>query len=92
MALTTQDSIETARKVPGAIGFAPYSKDFERDLSVLKIGGIHPVQAGFPSINVLALIHMDRTLTNHAADFLKFSVGDQARAIIFDYGGVPVGK
>jgi len=88
MALTTQDSIETARKVPGAIGFAPYSKDFKNGLSVLKIGGVHPLHADYPSKNVLALIHMERTVTAPAADFLKFSLGETARAIILDHGGV----
>jgi phosphate transport system substrate-binding protein len=92
MALTTQESIATAQKVPGAIGFAPYSKDLESGLAVVKIGGIHPLQPDYPSTNVLAIIHMDRTITHHAADFLKFSVGDQAGAIISDYGGVPAGK
>jgi phosphate transport system substrate-binding protein len=89
MALTTQESIETARKVPGAIGFAPYSKELEGGLSVLKIGGVHPLQRDYPSTNELALIHLDRTITSPAADFLKFSVGDRARAIISDHGGVP---
>ena len=89
MALTTQDSIETARKVPGAIGFAPYSKDFERGLSVLKIGGVHPLEDNYPSKNLLALIHMERTVTGPAVDFLKYSVSEAGRTIISEYGGIP---
>jgi phosphate transport system substrate-binding protein len=89
MALTTQDSIETARKVPGAIGFAPYSKDLERGLSVLKIGGVHPLQVNYPSKNLLALIHMERTVTGPAVDFLKYSVSEAGRTIISEYGGIP---
>jgi phosphate transport system substrate-binding protein len=89
MALTTQDAIETARKVPGAIGFAPYSNDFESGLSVLKIGGVHPLEEDYPSKNLLALIHMKRTVTAPAADFLKYSVSRDARTIISKYGGIP---
>jgi phosphate transport system substrate-binding protein len=92
IALTTQESIETAQKVPGAIGFAPYSKHLETGLVVLRINDIHPLQPDYPSTNELALIHMDRTVTDDAADFLKFSVGDQAGAIISAHGGVPVRK
>ena len=92
IALTTQDAIETAQKVPGAIGFAPYSKDLQSGVAVLKIGGIHPLQPEYPSTNVLALIHMDRMITHHAADFLKFSVGEQAGEVISHYGGVPARK
>lgn len=91
-AITTQDAIETARKVPGAIGFAAYSRDLENGLSVLKIGGIHPTHADYPSTNELALIHMERTITGPAADFMKFIVGDAARKIISDHGGVPAAK
>jgi phosphate transport system substrate-binding protein len=89
IALTTQDSIETARKVAGAIGFAPYSKDLENELLVLEIDGVHPLHAAYPSHNVLALIHMERTLTGAATDFLKFSLSSRAQTIISDYGGVP---
>ncbi len=89
MALTTQEAIDTARKVPGAIGFAPYSKDLEKGLAVLKVDGVHPLKPAYPSNNILALIHMERTVTPEAASFLKFSLGDDAHAIISGYGGVP---
>jgi phosphate transport system substrate-binding protein len=92
IALTTQDSVDTARKIPGAIGFAPYSKDLESDLLVLKIDGVHPMHASYPSNNVLALIHMERTVTGPATDFLKFSLSSDARTIISEYGGVPATK
>lgn len=89
MALTTQEAIEAARKVPGAIGFAPYSKDLENGLSVLKIGGVYPLEPAYPSNNVLALIHMERTVTPAAAEFLKFSQSGEAHKIISNHGGVP---
>ncbi len=89
MALTTQDAIETVRKVPGAIGFAPYSKDLETGLAILRIGGVHPLEPAYLSNNVLALIHMERTITPAAAEFLKFSRSAEAHAIISNYGGVP---
>ncbi len=92
MALTTQEAIESVRKVPGAIGFAPYSKNLESELSVLKIGGVHPLEPAYLSNNVLALIHMERTVTPAAVEFLKFSTSGDAHAIISNYGGVPTTK
>jgi phosphate transport system substrate-binding protein len=89
MATSTQEAIETARVVPGAIGFAPYSKPLETGLTVLKIDDVHPLDEAYPSNNVLALIYMKSSLTDAAADFLKYSVGREAHQIISDHGGVP---
>ena len=43
MAISTQEAIETAQAVPGAIGFGPYSKELENGLVVLKVDNLHPL-------------------------------------------------
>lgn len=90
MATSTQEAIESVRTVSGAIGFAPYSKQLEDGLTVLKINGLHPVDEGYPSNNVLALIYLEKSAPPHAMAFVKYSKSQQARRIISDFGGVPV--
>ncbi len=89
MATSTQEAIDSTRSVPGAIGFAPYSRTLENGLSVLQIGGVHPLSSAYPSNNVLALIYLAGSVSPVAADFVKYSLGNEARQIISDHGGVP---
>lgn len=91
-ALTTQDAIETAREVEGAIAFGPYSRPLEDGLTVVKIDGHHPTDDGYPSAVTLALIYKAGTLDADMEAFLAFSRSDQARALIRNYGGVPTGN
>ena len=92
MTTSTQEAIETARRNPGAIAFAPYEKSLENGLQVLKIDGLHPLEKSYPSKNELALIHMNQSVSAWAAEFLKFSIGEKAHQIISEHGGVPASK
>jgi phosphate transport system substrate-binding protein len=92
LATSTQEAIETAREVPGAIGFAPYSKNLDQDLVVLKIDGRHPIDDGYPSNNILALIFSERTIFPSAQSFVRYAVGDRAKEIIKKFGSVPVSR
>jgi phosphate transport system substrate-binding protein len=89
MATTTQEAIETVREVAGAIGFGPYAKNLEQALTVLKIDGRHPTDAGYPSSVELALIYSDSTITPAALSFIEFSGSERARNIILSFGSVP---
>jgi len=91
-ALTTQEAIETAREVDGAIAFGPYSRPLEDGLSVLKIDGHHPTDDSYPSAVTLALIYKNGTLDEDMEAFIGFSQSDQARTLIRNFGGVPVGN
>ncbi|WP_422374112.1 PstS family phosphate ABC transporter substrate-binding protein [Roseibium sp.] len=91
-ALTTQEAIETARDVEGAIAFGPYSSSLENGLSVLKIDGHHPTDDSYPSAVTLALIYKDGTLEDDMQAFIAYSQSDQARDLIRNFGGVPVGN
>jgi len=91
-ALTTQDAIETAREVEGAIAFGPYSRPLEDGLNVLKIDGHHPTDDSYPSAVTLALIYKAGTLDDEMEAFLTFCRSDQARTLIRNYGGVPTGN
>lgn len=91
-ALTTQEAIETARDVEGAIAFGPYSRPLEDGLSVLKVDGHHPTDDSYPSAVTLALIYKDGTLEDDMQAFITYSQSDQARTLIRNFGGVPVGN
>lgn len=89
-ATTTQDAIETVGDVAGAIGFGPFSATLEPNVSVLKINGHHPLEAGYPSSVELALIYRDATVTPAASAFVKYARSAEARAVMMRLGSVPV--
>ncbi|MEE4014234.1 substrate-binding domain-containing protein [Roseibium sp. FZY0029] len=91
-ALTTQDSIASAREVEGAIAFGPYSKPLEDGLNVLKIDGHHPTDPEYPSSVTLALIYKEGTLDEDMKAFIDFAQSGQAHTLISNYGGVPIGN
>jgi phosphate transport system substrate-binding protein len=89
-ATTTQEAIETARDVVGAIGFGPYSAKLEPDVTVLKIDGRHPLDPGYPSSVELALIYKNATVTPAARAFIHYVTSTKARGVISRLGSVPV--
>ncbi len=91
-ALTTQDAISSAREVEGAIAFGPYSRPLEEGLDVLKIDGHHPMDEGYPSAVVLALVYKDGTMDEQMKTFIEFAQSDRAQEMIRNYGGVPVSQ
>jgi phosphate transport system substrate-binding protein len=91
-ALTTQEAIESARDVEGAIAFGPYSRPLEDGLTVLKIDGHHPVDDAYPSAVTLALIYKDGTMAEDMKAFIDFARSGQAQELIRNYGGVPITK
>jgi phosphate transport system substrate-binding protein len=89
-ATTTQEAIESARDVPGAIGFGPFSPSLEPGVTVLKIDGHHPLDAGYPSSVELALIYKDASVTPAAREFVDYATSANARAVMSKLGSVPV--
>ena len=90
IATSTQEAIDSAREVPGAIGFAPYSKSLDQGLVVLKIDGKHPVDDGYPSNNELALIHLDKMNSPLASSFINYVFSERAQEIVRQFGAIPV--
>jgi phosphate transport system substrate-binding protein len=91
-ATTTQEAIETVREVPGAIGFGPFSKSIQNDMTVLKIDGRYPTDPEYPSNVELALIYKETTITPQARKFLDFVTTPEARAIVAEMGNIPLIK
>ncbi|PVB62224.1 substrate-binding domain-containing protein [Labrenzia sp. 011] len=91
-ALTTQEAIASARKVEGAIAFAPYALPLEDGLNVLEIDGHHPAEDGYPSAVTLALIYKDGTMDSQMKAFIEYVRSDQARDLVRGFGGIPVPK
>lgn len=89
-AVTTQDSIETVRSVPGTIGFGPYSRPLEFDMNVLKVDGRFPTDPDYPSAVELALIYKADRLDAEMKSFIDFCLSDAAAKVIENYGGVPI--
>ena len=89
-AVTTQEAINTAMDVEGAIAFGPYSKPLEEGLSVLKVDGSHPTDQNYPSAVTLALIYKDGSMDAQMEAFVDYSMSDKAHKLIENFGGVPV--
>jgi phosphate transport system substrate-binding protein len=92
MATTTQDAVETVKRVPGAIGFGPYSRALEDGATVLAIDGKHPLDAQYPSAVTLSLIYKEASLDENARAFLNFAKSSKARKVLVDGGGVPLNR
>ena len=90
-AVTTQDALNTVRRVPGAIGFGPYSRALDFEVNVLKIDGKAPTDPDYPSAVVLALIYKNGKIDADTRAFVDFCLSSEAAQVISNYGGVPLG-
>ena len=89
-AVTTEDAINTVHEVSGTIGFGPLTKTLEEKTVVLKIDGRYPTDNEYPSDVTLALIYKNSTVTPAARSFLAFLGTEKARAILEQFGTVPI--
>ena len=89
-AVTTQDCVDTVKDVPGAIGFGPFTKGLEMELSVLKIDGHHPTDRSYPSAVTLTFVHKESTVTPEAKQFITYARTGKAKTVLTSMGGVPV--
>ena len=92
MALTTQESIETVRKVRGAIGFGPFTKLLEPETRVLTIDGKHPTDPHYPSAVTVSYIHKKTTVTPEALTIIDYARSEKAGALLQAMGAVPVAE
>ena len=92
-AVTTQDAIETAQQVEGAIAFAPYSPALRSTVTVLKIDGLFPTDDLYPCKGTVSLAFKPSTVTAEAKTFMAFAADSpKAHQLMEDFGGVPVRK
>ena len=89
-AVTTQDCVSSVKEVEGAIGFGPFTKALESELTVLKIDGHFPTDAGYPSAVTLSFVHKGASITPDARRFIEYVKDKQARTVLTSMGGVPV--
>jgi phosphate transport system substrate-binding protein len=88
-AVTTQDCVNTATDVEGAIGFGPYTKALEMELTVLRIDGKYPTDRDYPSAVTVSLVHKQATVTPDAAQFIAYVKTAKAKTLLTSMGGVP---
>src|SRR6202048_1207257 len=89
-AVTTQDCVSSVKEVEGGIGFGPFTKALEQELTVLKIDGHFPTEAGYPSAVTLSFVHKGAGITPDAKRFIAYVKDQQARTVLTSMGGVPV--
>jgi phosphate transport system substrate-binding protein len=89
-AVTTQDCVSSVKEVEGAIGFGPFTKVLEAELTVLKIDGHFPTDPGYPSAVTLSFVHKETNITPDAKRFIGYVKDKQARTVLTGMGGVPV--
>jgi phosphate transport system substrate-binding protein len=85
-ATTTQEMVDTVQFTEGAIGFGPYGRALASAVSVISIDGKKPVDAGYPSAVVVALIHKEATATPEAKSFIEFMKSPKARSVLSTLG------
>ena len=91
-ALTTQDCVNSVREIEGAIGFGPYTKALDADLSVVKIDGKFPTAPGYPSAVIVSLVHKQNTVTPEAKNFIAYAKSEAARILLERMGAVPIAE
>lgn len=89
-AVTTQEAIRTVRRIPGTIGFGPYSRPLDFEMNVLRVNGKFPTDPDYPSAVVLALIYKAEKLDEDMKSFVEFCRSDAGAEVIANYGGVPI--
>jgi phosphate transport system substrate-binding protein len=89
-AVTTQDCVGSVKEVEGAIGFGPFTKALESELTVLKIDGHFPTDPSYPSAVTLSFVHKGASITADAKRFIEYVKDKQARTVLTGMGGVPV--
>ena len=90
IAMTTQDAVSTVESTKGAIGFGPYSKALEQRVDVLRIDGLHPMDAGFPSAVTVSYVWRKPLERDDARAFVEYAGGTTARGILRSYGAIPM--
>ncbi|WP_375460810.1 PstS family phosphate ABC transporter substrate-binding protein [uncultured Enterovirga sp.] len=90
VATTTQEAVEAVKRVPGAVGFGPYSRAIENGAIVLAIDGKGPHAGDYPSAVTLSLIFKRDKLDDGARSFLSFAKSDAARKALATHGGIPL--
>jgi phosphate transport system substrate-binding protein len=90
MALTTQESFDTVRKVQGAIGFGPFSKFLGSDLVVLRLEGMEPTDRNFPSTNTISYIYKNDTVTKEALSVIEYASSEKAKSFLSRIGSIPI--
>lgn len=90
MATTTQEAIGVVADKARTIGFGPYPDALRGGVTVLKIDGRLPGDAGYPSFTTLGLVFKPDNRRGMVAGFVDFATGPAAHDIIREAGGVPV--
>jgi len=90
LATSTQQSFDAVRSRVGAIGFGPFSVGLESTYIVMRVNGIAPTDAAYPSAVTLSLIYKDANLSKSADRFIDFIFSPTGIKVIKENGGLPV--
>lgn len=90
IATTTQEAVEAVKRVPGAIGFGPYSRTLEDGAVVLAVDGKAPHAIDYPSAVTLSLIYKGEKLDEASRSFLAFANSEVVRDVLKADGGIPL--
>ena len=90
LAATTQAAFDLVAELPGAVSFAPYSRSLEGIVLVPELDGRHVTDPDYPSAVTLSLIYREATVNGPALDFVRYLFSPKARALIRNFGGIPV--
>jgi len=88
-ALKTSEMTDLVTSKEGTIGFGPLDVAIAKGLNVVTVDGVAPVQAGYPSVGVMAFVFKEANNTGTIKKFLEFATSTAAHEIIKKAGCLP---
>lgn len=88
-AVSTQEAVQAVEENEGAIGFGPSSSALHGGAAVVRVEGMDPLSASYPSAVTVSFIFKPNALPAEAGDFLKFVASPTAKALISRGGALP---
>lgn len=89
IAVTTQDAVETVKEVEGAIGFGPFSRTLESQTTVMRIDGVYPTDAAYPSSVTVSYVWRESSYSEQVRSFVDYGTSSKAKALLTAHGAVP---
>ena len=85
-----QENVQYIEKTPGSIGFGTVADAIGYRVSVVLLNGVHPSNASYKYLGVLALIYKNQNFSGGLKAFVDFAASPKARNAIVRTEGIPV--
>ncbi|KAF0192086.1 MAG: hypothetical protein FD165_1154 [Gammaproteobacteria bacterium] len=87
---STPETFEIVERKEGTIGFGPNDVAKDANVKILKIDGLVPSDAGYPSATTLGFVYKAENNSSVVRQFIDFATSSAVHKTIRDAGAVPV--